>query len=73
MELLVYMVYLVGILAAFSALVVFIYASVPVKVLMRGEHAGRFADLGAAQVRTRGTPSAGSRLATLDVPIARAA
>ena len=73
MELVVYTVYLLGILTAFSALVVFIYASVPVKVLMRGEHAGRFADLGAAQMRTSGTPSAGSRLATVDLPRAHAA
>jgi hypothetical protein len=73
MELVVYTVYLVGILAAFSALVVSIYASVPIAVLMRGEHAGRFADLGEKQVRTRGTSSAGGRLATLDVSSARAA
>ena len=72
MELVVYTVYLVGILAAFSALVVSIYASVPISVLMRGEHAGRFAGLGATQVRTSGTSSAG-RLATLDVSRASAA
>jgi hypothetical protein len=73
MELFVYAVYLVGILAAFSALVVSIFASVPVSVLMRGNRAGRFADLGATPVSTRGTSSAGGRLATLELPTARAA
>ena len=73
MELVVYMVYLLGILAAFSALVVFVYASVPTKVLMRGERAGRFADLGLDGANPRGTPGAGSRLTTFDLPRARAA
>jgi hypothetical protein len=73
MELVVYTVYLVGILAAFSALVVSIYASVPVAVLMRGNRAGRFADLGAAPARTRDTSSAGGRMVALELPKARAA
>jgi hypothetical protein len=73
MELFVYTVYLIGILAAFSALVVSIYASVPISVLMRGENAGRFPGLGATQVRSRDTSSADGRLATLDVSQASAA
>ena len=73
MEVIVYTVYLVGILAAFSALVVSLYAAVPAEVLMRGEHAGRFADLGATPADSPGTPSAGSRLTTFELPKARAA
>lgn len=73
MELFVYMVYLIGALAAISALIVRLYALVPTDVLMRSEHAGRFAELGAGQAAKRSTPSAGSRLTSFDLPKARAA
>jgi uncharacterized membrane protein len=73
MEVIVYAVYLVGILAAFSALVVRIFAAVPTEVLSRGEHGGRFADLGAAAAATYRTPNGGSRRTTFDLPKARAA
>jgi len=70
MEVFVYSVYFVGILAAFSALIVHVIASLPVAVLMCGEHAGRFAELGAPQL-TKLKPA--PRLRTIDLPKARAA
>jgi hypothetical protein len=73
MEVIVYAMYLIGILAAFSVLVVRVYASLPADVLIRGEHAGRFADLGAAQAAARGKPTGGSRLTALGMPKARTA
>ena len=73
MEVVVYAVYLLGILAAFSALVVFAYASIPTRVFMRGEHAGRFADLGTDSMNPRGTPGAGRRVTRFDLPRAHAA
>jgi len=73
MEALVYAVYFVGMLAAFSALVVFVYASVPTRVLMRGEHAGRFAWLSAVRGNPQGKPGTGNRLVSFEMPRARAA
>ena len=73
MELIVYAVVFVAALVVFSVLVVKAFASFPADVLRRGEHAGRFADLGVAQVSSSGTPAAGSRVSTFEVPKARAA
>lgn len=73
MEVFVYSIYLIGILATFAALIVNLYALVPTAVLMRGEHAGRYADLGASQATKAPVSWIGRRAATVDVPRARAA
>jgi hypothetical protein len=70
MELFVYAVYLVGMLAALSALIVRVIAALPTEVLMRGAHAGMFAEFGAAEM-TKLSPE--PRMTTIDVPRARAA
>ena len=70
MEVFVYTIYFVGILAALSALVVRVMASLPMAVLMRGQDAGRFAEFGAPQAsKLERAP----QLTTIDVPRARAA
>lgn len=73
MEAFVYAVYVVGFLAAFSALVVFAFASLPASIVGRGQNAGRFAGLGSAQTGPQSTPAAGSRVTSFDIPKARAA
>ena len=55
MEVIVYAVYLIGLLAAFSALVVSAFAHLPADMLVRGARAGRFADLGALKSSSPGT------------------
>jgi hypothetical protein len=73
MEVFVYFVYLIGILAAFSALIVRVFASLPTELVVHGEHAGRFADLGAPQAAKGRKTMSGGRVTTIDVPKARAA
>jgi hypothetical protein len=73
MELVVYTVLFIGLLASFSVIVVFGFARIPIDVLKRGEHARRFADLGSARVHSPGKPAAGSPLTGFDVPKAHAA
>jgi hypothetical protein len=73
MEAFVYTVYMLGLLAAFSVLVVRVLAALPVEVLIRGEHGGRYADLAAAAAG-RATPQmADAKLTDFEVTKARAA
>jgi hypothetical protein len=73
MEAFVYAVYLIGVLAAFSAIVVRVLASLPTNILIRGEHGGRFSGLWAAPDATAAAPVAETKLTTFDIPRARAA
>ena len=68
MEVLVYWVYLLGFLAAFSALIVQVFARLPADVIVRGARNGRFADIGLETFKWRGAPVAGSRVQGFDVP-----
>ena len=68
MEVLVYWLYLLGFMAAFSALVVQVFARLPADVMMRGAGNGRFADIGLDAFKSRGAPAAGGRVQGFDVP-----
>lgn len=68
MEVLVYAVYLLGFMAAFSALIVQVFARLPTEVAIRGARNGRFADIGMESFKSRGAPAAGSRVQGFDVP-----
>ena len=73
MEALVYWVYLLGFMAAFSALIVHVFARLPTDVVVRGARNGRFADIGLETFKWRGAVAAGSRAPGFDVPRPHAA
>ena len=73
MDLVVYAMYVIGLMAAYSALVVNLFVRVPLRTAVDDGEWGRFAEwAGSKAVSLDGlTPS--GRLVTVDVPQARAA